>query len=135
MVEKVPDKQIIIDGKTIGWATSVKASPESNTSQTATFDGAITQGSDKIAWNLEIEKIRYDKKQKHKDLSELLDSMWNNKKVITIREMVHTENETYTIKDNYYECLLDGNDYEIKADDLTTESLKFKSAYREREYE
>lgn len=129
------DKEIIIGGKTIGWATSVKASPESNTSSTATFDGAITQGSDKIAWNIELEKIRYDNQQTHKEISELLDSMWNKQQLLTVRETVHSKDETYTIKDNYFECLLDGNDYEIKADDLTTESIKFKSAYREREYE
>lgn len=135
MAETVYDKQILIGGKHIGWGTSVKASPESNTSSTATFDGAITQGSDKIAWNIEIERIRYDNQQTHQEISELLDSMWNKPQLVTIRETVHSRDETYTIKDNYYECLLDGNDYEIKADDLTTESLKFKSAYRKREYE
>ena len=53
------DKEIIIGGKTVMYATSVKASPETSTSSTATFDGAITQGADKVAWNIELSKIKF----------------------------------------------------------------------------
>jgi len=129
------DKQVIIGGKKVAWATSVKASPETNTSSTSTFDGAITQGQDKVAWSLELSKVRYDRLTTHRKFSELLDSMWSKGKMITIRETVHTRDETYTIVDNYYDCILEGNDYELKTDDYTTESLKFKASRRERKYE
>ena len=54
------DKEIIIGGKTVMYATSVKASPETNSSSTNTFDGAITQGMDKVAWNVELELVSGD---------------------------------------------------------------------------
>jgi hypothetical protein len=135
MAENTADKQIIVDGVTIAYATSVKASPETNATSTPTFDGAITQGMDKVAWNVEISKIRYEDSQSHKQLSELLDSMWAEPKMVTVIETVHSKNEDYTIVDNFFECLLDTNDYEIKPDDMTTESLKFKASKRERKYE
>ena len=122
------DKQVIIGGKKVAWATSVKASPEINASSTQTFDGAITQGMDNIAWSIELSKVRYDGLTTHRKLSELLDSMLANPKMVTIRETVHTKKETYTIVDNYYNCILEGNDYELKPDDNTTDSLKFKAS-------
>ena len=134
MANKEPDKKILIDGITVAYATSVKASPETNSSTTNTFDGAITQGMDNVAWNVELSKVRYDDRIKHQELSELLDSMLATPKMVTVIEKVHTQTETYTVKDNFFGCLLDGNDYEIKADDLTTESIKFKASSRKREY-
>ena len=128
------DKEIIIGGKTVMYATSVKASPETNASTTPTFNGAITQGTDKVAWSVELEKVRFEGLSKHRELSELLDSMLNKSQLVTVRETVHSEEEDYVIKDNFYGCLLDGNDYELKADDLTSESIKFKASSREREY-
>ena len=134
MADKESDKKILIDGITVAYATSVKASPETNSSSTNTFDGAITQGMDKVAWNVELEKVRYDSQMKHRELSQLLDEMLSTPKMVTVIEKVHTPEESYIIKDNFFGCLLDGNDYEIKADDLTTESIKFKASSRKREY-
>ena len=59
MADKEPDKKVIIDGVTVMYATGVKASPETNSSTTNTFDGAITQGMDNVAWNVELSKVRY----------------------------------------------------------------------------
>lgn len=129
------DKEIIIGGKTVMYATSVKASPETNSSSTNTFDGAITQGMDKVAWNVELEKVRFEGLSKHRELSELLEGMLNKPEMVTVRETVHSREEDYVIKDNFFDCLLDGNDYELKADDLTSESIKFKASSRKREYE
>ena len=129
------DKEIIIGGKTVMYATSVKASPETNSSTTNTFDGAVTQGLDKVAWSLELSKVRFEDLATHKELSELLDSMLSKPQMVTVRERVHSPTEDYIIKDNFFGCLLDGNDYELKADDLTSESIKFKASSRNREYE
>lgn len=129
------DKIIIIDGVTVAYATSVKASPETNTSETSTFDGSIVQGADKVAWSVEMEKVRFEDSKSHRELSELLDDMWANPKMVTVIETVHSKNEDYTVKDNFYGCLIESNDYEIKPDDLTSESIKFKASSRERKYE
>ena len=129
------DKEVIIGGKTVMYATSVKASPETNSSTTNTFDGAITQGMDKVAWSIELSKVRFEDLTTHKELSQLLESMLSKSQMVTIRETVHSKTEDYVVKDNFFGCLLDGNDYELKADDLTSESIKFKASSRKREYE
>ena len=117
------------------YGTSIKASTETNVSTTQTFDGAITQGMDKVAWSLELSKVRYDDSQSYKELHQILDDMLVNPKMVTIRETVHTDTENFTIVDNFFGCILEGNDYEIKPDDHTAESIKFKASSRERKYE
>jgi hypothetical protein len=39
------------------------------------------------------------------------------------------------VVDNFYGCILEGNDYELKPDDNTAENIKFKASSRERYYE
>ena len=129
------DKKVIIDGVTVAYATGVKANPETKTATTDTFDGAITQGMDKVAWSIELSKVRFEDSASHKELSQLLDSMMANPKMVTVIETVHSTNENYTIVDNYFGCILEGNDYEIKPDDNTSETIKFKASSRDRKYE
>lgn len=128
-------KEIIIGGKKLMFGTSVKASPETNTSTTSTFDGVITEGLNNVPWTIEISKVRYDGLSTHKELSETLDKMLSVPEMVTIRELIITPEEEYTIVDNYFNCLVEGNDYEIKAEEKTVESIKLKSAKRERKYE
>ena len=135
MAEEQVDKKVIIDSHTVAYATSVKANPETNVSTTQTFDGAITQGMDKVAWSIELSKVRFESSTKHKELNQILDEMLANPKRITIIETVHSKDETYTIRDDYDGCILESNDYEIKPDDNTSETLKFKASKRKREYE
>ena len=55
--------------------------------------------------------------------------------MVTIRERVKTATEEYTIVDNFYNCILEGNDYELKPDENTGENIKFTAAKRVRKYE
>ena len=128
-------KEVIINGKKMLYGTSAKASPETNVSSTSTFDGAITQGTNNIAWTIELSKMRYDDLATHKELSQTLDDMLVNPKMVTIRETVTANGETYTVVDNFFNCILDGNDYELKPDDNTAENIKFKASSRKRDYE
>jgi hypothetical protein len=79
--------------------------------------------------------LNFEGLSKHRELSELLESMLSKSQMVTVRETVHSREEDYVVKDNFFDCLLDGNDYELKADDLTSESIKFKASSRKREYE
>lgn len=128
-------KEVIIDGRKMMYGTSAKASPETNVSSTSTFDGAITQGTNNIAWSVELSKMRFEGLTSHRELSRILDDMLVNPKMVTIRETVSTKEEVYTIVDNFFGCILDGNDYELKPDDNTAENIKFKASSRERKYE
>ena len=128
-------KKIIIDKKTVMYGTSIKASPETNSSSTATFDGAIVQGMDKVSWTIELSKVRYEDSATHRELSETFDEMWSVPKTITILEKVITPTERYWIRDTFSNCVIDGNDYEIKPEEHTVENLKFKASKRTRRYE
>lgn len=128
-------KEVIIAGKKMMYGTSAKANPETNTSSTSTFDGVVNEGLDEIPWTIECSKLRYEGLASHRELSETLEKMISVPDMVTIRETVKTPDEEYTVVDNYFECLVDGNDYEIKPEDKTVENIKFKASKRERKYE
>ena len=129
------NKVVIIDGKRMLYGTSAKASPETNTSATSTFDGVIVEGLDEIPWTIEVSKLRYEGLATHREMSETLDEMISVPKMVTIRETVKNPDEEYTIVDNFFDCVVDGNDYEVKPDEKTVENIKFKASRRERKYE
>ena len=129
------NKEVIIDGKKMMYGTSAKASPETNTSTTPTFDGVINEGLDQVAWNLEFSKLRYEGLASHREMSETKKKMISVPAMVTIRETVNTPDESYTVVDNYFSCLVNGNDYELKPEDKTVENIKIKASRRERKYE
>lgn len=129
------DKEIIIDGITVMYGTSVKSSPEVTNSTTQTFDGAVNQGLKDVSWTIEISRVRYDNKFTHMKLSQLIEEMMETPKMVTVRETIRPLGEKpYVVKDNFFGCITDGNDYEIKPDDHTVENLKFKAERRVREW-
>ena len=129
------NKEVIINGKKMMYGTSAKANPETNTSSTTTFDGVINEGLDQVAWTLEFSKLRYEGLASHREMSETLEKMISVPAMVTIREIVTTPEETYTVVDNYFSCLVDDNGYEVKPEDKTVENIKVKASHRERKYE
>ena len=118
------------------YGTSIKCSPETNNSTTTTFDGNIVQGTKNVAYSIDLGRVRYDNQVTHRELSEKVEDMMENPDIITVREIIRPSGEApYCIVDNYFDCITDGNDYEIKPDDHTVENLKFKASRRERKYE
>ena len=88
-----------------------------------------------MAWNLEFSKLRYEGLASHREMSETLEKMISVPAMVTIRETVNTPEESYTVVDNYFSCLVNGNDYELKPEDKTVENIKIKASRRERKYE
>lgn len=129
------NKEIIINGKKMMYGTSAKASPDINSTSTPTFDRVIVEGLDKVAWNLEFAKLRYEGLASHREMSETLEKMISVPAMVTIREIVNTPEETYTVVDNFFECLVNDNNYELKPEDKTVENIKIKASRRERKYE
>lgn len=135
------DKEVIIGTDEAGmfnvmWGTGVKGSPDTSVTSTPTFSGTIVDGTDKIPYTLEIDRLRYDKASTHMALSRKLDDMLVNPDDITVIDTVRPKGEKpYQVIDHYFGCIVDGgNGYEIKVDDKTAESLKFKCEGKEREY-
>lgn len=132
----MPDKEVIIAGKRMMYGTNIKCSPETNNSTTNTFDGNIVQGTKNVAYSIDLGRVRYDSQVTHRELSEKVEDMMETPDIITVREIIRPSGESpYCIVDNYFDCITDGNDYEIKTDDHTVENLKFKASRRERKYE
>lgn len=138
----VDDKQVIIGSEKSGnvlsmmYGTGVKGSPETSESSTNTFSGAVVQGTKKVAYTLEIDKLRFEGMEAHMALSQRLESMMEKSDNITVIETVYPkDSHPYKVIDRYYGCIVTGNDYEIKPDENTAENLKFKASRRVREWE
>lgn len=127
--------EIIIAGSKMLHGTSVKETPELSSNSTPTFDGVITQGLDEVPYTIEMSKISYENASTTMDLEKLLEEMYSNPKMVTIRELVKPKGERafWRIR-NYHECVVSGNDYEVKPDDLTVHNLKFSASKRTRGY-
>lgn len=134
------EKQIIIGSDVDGgigvrWGTGIKSTPETSTSKTNTFSGAIVDGTDNIPYTLEVSKLRNDSIEEHIALSQKLDSMLKVADDVTVIDTVKPKGQdAYQIIDHYFGCILDGNDYEVKTDDLTAVSLKFSASSKVREW-
>lgn len=147
MVNEDYDKQMIIGSGTssygippitLKFATSVKESPETKESSTPTFSGAVVQGlgSQDVPYIVESEQLRYDTFATYIALCLRLESMMSIPDNITVIETVRPKGgDPYKITTSYFNCITTANDYEIKADDNTVESFKFKASKRSKTWE
>ena len=117
------------------YGTGVKDSPETNESTTNTFSGAIVQGAGNVAYTLEIEKLRYEGMDRHMQISQKIEDMMSVPDRITVVDTVRPKGErAYQVIYRYFDCVTTANDYEIKPDEHTVESLKFKASRRTTEW-
>ncbi|WP_458454429.1 hypothetical protein [Methanobrevibacter sp.] len=131
-----PDKRIIIDGKTIGNGTGVKGSRNTSSSDTPTFDGVITAGTKNVSYDLEINRIAYENQVTYQEIDMIVEKSLDTPVEITIKEVKRVPGETpFVIVRDYHDCILDGDDYEIKPEEHTVENLKYKCASMDKSYE
>ena len=133
------EKQVIIGTDdslmSVMYGTGVKESPEINENTVDTFSGAVLQGKNGVAYTIEISKLRYEEMGMHEKLDNKLEEMMSKKDNLTIIDTVKPSGEKpYQVIKRYFNCLVTGNDYEMKPEEHTTESLKFKAERRETEY-
>ena len=129
------DKEVYIGSMKVMWGTNVKVSPETNISSTPTFDGVLTDGTDKIPYKITMDRLRYGTQTDYMALHQKLDSMLTNPETVKVVETVRTQTEAFKIIDYIYNCYVDDDSYEIKADERTVENLGFKGSSRTRKYE
>lgn len=128
-------KEIYIAGRRIGLGTGVKGSAEISRSTTQTFDGPKNSGLDKVPHTLEISKLVCDTLDDYIELDALMMSMRNEPETITISEtIVSPKGERFTVLKHYINCLVDGDEYEMNAEDITALTLKFASEDMTPEY-
>ena len=129
------DKEVYIGGMKLGYVTSAKGSPETNTESTQTFDGPVNCGMANVPHTVEFEKLRYGDLHSYREIEQIIDDMYENPNIVTVKETIHDKDGVWTKLVHYPNCLVDSDEYEIKADENTVESLSFKSTGIKKEYE
>ena len=127
------DKIVVINGVDMLYGTGVKGSRETNVSTTTTFSGVITNGTKQTAHSLEIDKVSYEGLTDYVNLASAIEGMLDEPGIVTVREIKRPSGEKpFYIKRTYFDCLTDGDDYEIKAEEHTVHNLKFKCGRMEK---
>lgn len=117
-------KRIAINGKQIGHATSIKGSRETSTNTTVCFDEVVTEGTKQTGFKLDIDRIIYEGKSTYREIRAILDDLLENPGIVTIEEdIAPPEEQSFTIKKVYTNCILDSDEYEIKPEEKTVSSL------------
>ena len=121
------DRTIVIAGNRLVHGTGVKESIEKSQADTiTTFDGNITFGSDTVSYKLSIDKVTYESMSAYQTYSRIFKQMLSQKREISTYEVVRFKNQsTYRIVKHYHGCILDGKDYEMKPEELSTVNLTF----------
>lgn len=120
------DKEILIDGLTVMHGTGVKDGVETSTNTTVCFDEVVTQGSPKVSYTLEIDRLVYETQDDYFDLSKKLKEMLSIPSTITTREVIRYDPKNpFVIVKNFSGCILDSKDYEMKPEENSVQSLKF----------
>jgi len=121
------DKEIIINSLPLVHGQGVKESIDKNSADTTVcFDETITQGSSVVSYKLTIDRIVFETKEQYEGLRDEFKKMLSVPGTITTRETLRYQpDEPFTIVKNYYNCILDGKDYEMKPDEMSAQSLSF----------
>lgn len=120
------DKEIQLNGRTVGYGTGVKSSEETTTQSTNTFDGVVTQGVQEIGLTLEIDRLSYATKEDYIIIRKELLRLRSTPGQVVVREVIRRPNEEpYELKSVFKGVILDGRDYEMKPEENSVESLKF----------
>ena len=127
------DKRVIIDGVQMMHGTSIKGSRDTNVNTITTFDEVIPQGTRNTSHSIDMSKVSYEDATTYAELDEVLTDMLDIPAMVTIEEDYFVGDEEYTVRYNYFNCLLDGDDYEIKPEEHTVLNLKFKASRLEKE--
>ena len=130
------DREILIGGDdtgqgglTVMHGTSVKDSLETSTDIITCFDEVVPQGASTVGGTLDIEKLSYDSINDYVALRDKLKDMLSTPTMVTTFEIIRFKGEApYKIQKNYMGCILDGKDYEMKPEEHSVQSLKFKYA-------
>lgn len=135
MADTVDDKEVRIAVKhptrgdlsiKVKRGQGVKESVETSTSKTVCFDEVITEGAEKVSYKLEIERLLFEKKQEYIDLRDILSTIQHVPGTVETREIIRYKDEDpFTIVKTFGGAILDGNEFEMKAEEKTVHKLNF----------
>lgn len=103
----------------------VKESVETSTSTTVCFDEVITEGAEKVSYKLEIDRIIFETRKEYEDLRDILALMIHIPGEVQTRETIRYKKEEFTIVKTFTGAILDGDEFEMKPEEHTAQSLSF----------
>ena len=121
------EAEIIINGRTLVHGTGVKESLEkSGAESTVCFDEVLTDGTGRVSYKLDIDRVVYESASYYLTLSKIFKKMLSTPGTITTRQTIKYKNKApFVIVKNYSGCILDGKDYEMKPEERAAQNLSF----------
>jgi hypothetical protein len=121
------EAEIIINGRTLVHGTGVKESLEkSGAESTVCFDEVLTDGTGRVSYKLDIDRVVYESASYYLTLSKIFKRMLSTPGTITTRQTIKYKNKApFVIVKNYSGCILDGKDYEMKPEERAAQNLSF----------
>ena len=84
------------------------------------------EGAEKVSYKLEIERLLFEKKQEYIDLRDILTAIQHVQGTVETREIIRYKDEDpFTIVKTFGGAILDGNEFEMKAEEKTVHKLNF----------
>ena len=141
MDDKLADKQLLIKknkdepGIIVAHGTGIKESRKTTAKTTVCFDEVLANGTKQTEYNIDLDKVSYEGLISTQELEQLIDYAVDNPVYLSIREIVRPKGEEPYVKiRNYGNVITNGDDLDLKPDELTINSLKFLAGDRERKY-
>ena len=121
------EAEIIINGRTLVHGTGVKESLEkSGAESTVCFDEVLTDGTGRVSYKLDIDRVVYESASYYLTLSKIFKKMLSTPGTITTRQTIKYKNKApFVIVTNYSGCILDGKEYEMKPEERAAQNLSF----------
>ena len=121
------EAEIIINGRTLVHGTGVKESLEkSGAEATVCFDEVLTDGTGRVSYKLDIDRVVYESASYYLTLSKIFKKMLSTPGTITTRQTIKYKNKApFVIVKNYSGCILDGKEYEMKPEERAAQNLSF----------
>jgi len=120
------DVEVLINGIILVHGQGVKESTETSTSKIVCFDEVLTDGSDKVSYKLDIDRLVFETRDQYEELRDTLQDMIHIPGDIQTRETIRYKGEDpFTIVKNYSGAILDANDYEMKPEERSAQKLSF----------
>lgn len=135
------DKELLIKknadeaGIVVAHGTGIKESRKTTAKTTVCFDEVLANGTKQTEYNIDLDKVSYEGLISTRELEELIDYAVDNPVYLTVRETVRPKGEEPYVKiRNYSNVVTNGDDLDLKPDELTINSLKFLAGDRKRKY-
>lgn len=125
------DKLVYVGGMKLGHANKAEVSPDiTDAEEIKTFDGTIVETPESVAWNVSVDKLRYDTTiASYKQVETLLLSMFKEKKSVKVVENSKMEDGSkLRVTSVVYNCAIKDKKYTIDPTSKTVENLSFKGS-------